>query len=100
MGETFRTLATGVSYLKSVFGIGGIAIIGLLVIPPAISLLLTRFVLMISAGTAEMLGCGGQARMLECLNEVYGSMLAVVTAVSVMFILSLCIFMQTVVAVM
>lgn len=100
VGETFRTLATGVSYLKSVFGIGGIAIIGLLVIPPAISLLLTRFVLMISAGTAEMLGCGGQARMLECLNEVYGSMLAVVTAVSVMFILSLCIFMQTVVAVM
>ena len=99
VGETFRTLATGVSYLKSIFGIGGIIIVVLLCLPLVVSVLLTRFVLVLSAGIADMLGCGGQSRLFENLCEVYGCILAVVTSVSVMFILSFCIFMQTVVAV-
>lgn len=99
VGETFRTLATGVSYLKSIFGIGGIIIVVLLCLPLIVSVLLTRFVLVLSAGIADMLGCGGQSRLFENLCEVYGCILAVVTSVSVMFILSFCIFMQTVVAV-
>lgn len=100
VGDTFRTLATGVTYLKNVFGIGGIIIIALLTLPLVISVLLTRFVLMLGAGIADMLGCGGQARLLESLCEVYGCILGVISSVAVMFVLSLCIFMQTVVAVM
>lgn len=100
VGETLRILASGVAYLKNAFGIGGIIIILLMVLPLVISVLLTRLALMLGAGIADMLGCGGQARLLEDLCEVYGCMLAVISAVAVMFILSLCIFMQTVVAVM
>ena len=99
VGETFRTLAGGVSYLKNVLGIGGIIMIALLVLPLALSVLLTRFAFLLAGGVADMLGCTGQAKLLDNLGEVYGSMLAVVSGVGVTFIFALCIFMQTVVAV-
>lgn len=99
VGETLRTLAGGVGYLKSLFGVGGIILIVLLVLPLVLSVLLTRFVFLLGGGIADMLGCSGEARLLDNLGEVYGSMLAVISGVCVTFILSLCIFMQTVVAV-
>ena len=99
VGETFRTLAAGVSYLKNIFGIGGIAVIALLVLPILITMLLARFVFLIAGGIADMLGCSNEARLLENLGEVYGTMLGVVSCVSVTFILGLCVFMRTVVAV-
>ena len=99
VGETLRTVSGGVSYLKNIFGIGGIIMIFSLLLPVAVSLLLARIVFLISAGIAEVLGCANEARMLENLGEVYGTMLAVAVSVSVMFILSLCIFVQSAVAV-
>lgn len=99
VGETFRTLAGGVAYLKNIFGIGSIAMIALLTLPPLVSVLMTRFVLLVSGGVADMLGSPTEARLLENLSEVYGTMLAVVSCVSVMFVLGFCIFMRTVVAV-
>lgn len=99
VGETFRTVAGGVSYLKNVFGIGGIVLIALLALPTVVSVLLTRFVFLLSGGIADMLGCKSEARLLENLGEVYGCMLGVVVGVAVMFIMALCVFMRTVVAV-
>ena len=99
VGETLRTVASGVGYLKSIFGIGGILMIFSLLLPVCISTLLFRAVFLVSGGIADMLGLASEARLLDGLGEVYGTMLAVVTSVSVMFLLSLCIFMQSVVAV-
>ena len=99
VGETFRTLAAGVSYLKNVFGIGGIVMIALLTLPLAITLLLTRFVFLICSGVADMLGCRSGAKLLEGIGDVYGTMLGALSVVSVSFVLGLCIFMRTVVAV-
>jgi len=99
VGETFRTVAAGVSYLKNVFGIGSIIMIALLLLPVTITLVLTRFAFLLVAGLANMIGCPAEARMLENLGEVYGTMLAVVSGVGVMFIISLCVFMQGAVAV-
>ena len=99
VGETLRTVASGVGYLKSIFGIGGILMIFSLLLPVCISTLLFRVVFLVSGGIADMLGLASEARLLDGLGEVYGTMLAVVTSVSVMFLLSLCIFMQSVVAV-
>ncbi len=99
VGETFRTLAGGVSYLKNIFGIGGIIMIALLVVPVLLTVLLTRFVFMLAGGVADMIGCSNEARLLENLGDVYGTMLGVVACVSVIFILGLCMFIQTVVAV-
>ena len=99
VGETLRTVASGVGYLKNIFGIGGILMIFSLLLPVCVSTLLFRMVFLISGGIADMLGLSSEARLLDGLSEVYGTMLAVVTSVSLMFLLSLCIFMQSVVAV-
>ena len=99
VGETLRTVASGVGYLKSIFGIGGILMIFSLLLPVCISTLLFRVVFLISGGIADMLGLASEARLLDGLGEVYGTMLAVITSVAVMFVLSLCIFMQSAVAV-
>jgi hypothetical protein len=99
VGETLRTVASGVSYLKNIFGVGGILMIFALLLPVGMSVLLSRVVFLICGGLADMLGCANEARLLDGLGEVYGTMLAVVSSVSVMFVLALCIFMQSVVAV-
>ena len=99
VGETLRTVAAGVSYLKNVFGIGIIIMIVLLVLPVLITILLTRFAFLMSAGFANMLGCSAESRVLENLGEVYGTMLAVVSGIGVMFVMALCVFMQSSVAV-
>lgn len=98
LGEALRTVASSVRYLKSIFGIGGIIIIALLVLPMAISLLLTRFVFGICSTFADILGCEQESKLLSSFSEAYGCILAVVCGVGMMFVLSLCIFMKTLIA--
>lgn len=99
LGEVLRTVASSVTYLKNIFGIGGIILIAILVLPMAISLLLTRFVFGICSTFADIIGCSQESKLLASFSEAYGCMLAVVCGVGMMFVLSLCIFMKTVVAV-
>lgn len=98
LGEALRTVASSVRYLKSIFGIGGIIIIALLVLPMAISLLLTRFVFGVSSTFADILGCEQESKLLSSFSDAYGCILAVVCGVGMMFVLSLCIFMKTLIA--
>lgn len=99
LGEALRTVASSVRYIKSIFGIGGIIIIALITLPMAISLLLTRFVFGVCSTFADILGCSQESKLLSSISCAYGCMLAVVCGVGMMFVLSLCIFMKTVVAV-
>jgi stage III sporulation protein AE len=99
IAETLRTVSGGVAYLKNILGIGGILMIVGTLAPIAMSLLLTRVTFLITAGLADLLGCTNESRLLENLGEAFGIMLAVCVSVSVMFVLSLCIFMQSVIAV-
>ena len=98
LGEALRTVASSVTYLKSIFGVGGIIIIALLTLPMAISLLLTRFTFSVASTLADILGCEQESRLLASFSEAYGCILAVVCGVGMMFVLSLCIFIKTVVA--
>ena len=98
LGESLRTVASSVTYLKSIFGVGGIIIIAILVLPMAISLLLTRFVFSVCSTFADIIGCEKESKLLSSFSEAYGCMLAVVCGVGMMFVLSLCIFMKTLVA--
>ena len=99
VGDTLRTLAAGVQYLKTVLGIGGITLILLLTLPTLISLILTRGVFLLCGGIADLLGCEAEGRLLGELGVVYGCMIAVVAMSAVMFILGLWIFVRSVVAV-
>ena len=98
VGDTLRTVASGVGYLKSVVGVAGIAMIFLLLLPVLLSLVMSRLVFLLCGGVAELLGCEAEGRLLSELGQIWGLMVAVVAMCSVMFILALCIFLQTVVA--
>ena len=99
VGETLRTVASSVSYLKNVFGFGGIMLIAMLTLPVLVSVIMTRLVFMLSGGVAEVLGCKGEGKLLSGFDEIYGCMSAVLSGAAVMFVIALCIFMRTVVAV-
>ena len=99
LGEALRTVASSVGYLKGVFGVGGIVIIALLTIPMALTVLLARFAFGIGSAFADVLGCEEESKLLSVFSDAYGCMLAVVCGVGMMFVLALCIFMKTVVAV-
>ncbi len=100
VGETLRTVASGVQYLKSVVGISGIVFIFLLLLPTLVSLLLTRLAFLLGTGVADILGCERESRLLGELGGVYGCMTSVVAMTSVMFILALSLFVRTAVAAM
>ena len=99
VGETLRTVAGSVQYLKSIVGFGGILFILLLLLPTLLSLLFTRLALLLCSGVADMLGCESEGKLLSELGTVFGTMIAVVAMCSVMFILSLVIFVRIAVAV-
>lgn len=99
LGESLRTVASSVIYLKSIFGIGGIIIVALLTLPTAISLLLTRFSFGIASTFADILGCEDESKLLSGFSDAYGCVLAVVAGSGMTFVLSFCIFMKTAVAV-
>jgi hypothetical protein len=72
VGDTVRTLAGSVSYIKNVVGVGGIALIVVLTLPTLISLLLSRLVLLVTSTVAGMLGCSREGRLLSELGNIYG----------------------------
>ncbi len=100
VSDTLRTVASGVQYMKSVVGVGGIAMILILLLPTLVSLLFTRLAFIISGCAAELLGCESESRLMVDLGGVWGCMIAVVSMTSVMFILAMSIFIKTTVAAM
>ncbi len=99
VGDTLRTVASGVQYLKSIVGIGGIVFVLLLLLPILLSLLVTRLVFLLGSGVAEMLGCEIEGKLLSELGAVWGTMIAVASMCSVMFILALTVLVRIAVAV-
>jgi hypothetical protein len=99
VGDTLKSVAVGVEYIKSVFGISSIVFILFLVLPTFLGLLLSRAVLIAVGAIADMLGCESECRLLGEIGNIYGCMLGVVAMSSVMFILGLAIFVKSTVAI-
>lgn len=100
VGETLRSVASSVQYIKSIVGVGGIIFVLILLLPTLVSLLLNRLAFMICGCVADLLGCEREGRLLGELGGVFGCMIATVSMTSVMFILALNIFIRTAVAIM
>lgn len=98
VGEALRTVAASVGYLRSIVGIGGIAIISVMLLPTLISLITSRLAFLLGSGVAEMLGCDSEGRLISELGGVYAVMIAVVSMSAVMFIFALTVFSRTAVA--
>ena len=98
VGDTLRTVASSIGYLKSVCGIGGIILIILLVLPTLVTLLMTRASFIFAVAVADLVGCENESKLLGELGSVYGILIAVVSMCSVMFVLALAVFIRATVA--
>lgn len=94
VGESFRTVAASVDYIKGAVGGLSIVIILLLLLPPLISLSLGRSAVSISKCVAQMLGCESEAKMLSEIGNIYGYMIAVCSVCAVIFIYALTLFVR------
>lgn len=95
LGDSLRTVASSVKYIRASVGVMGVVVIVLLLLPTLISVLLTRLALMASGTAARLLGCGEEAGVLAELTSVWGYLLAVICACSVMLIFSLTLLART-----
>jgi stage III sporulation protein AE len=98
VGESIKTLATGISVLRKSLGVTGIMLIFLLFMPVLISLLLTRAANGIAASFATMLGCEREGEVLRELASMYGYICGTMAMCSVTFIFTLALLISSGVA--
>lgn len=94
VGDSLRTVAAGVSFLKSTVGVGAMIVLFLMVLPVLISLLLTRLAFRLCLGAAELLGCESEGKLLGELIGIYGTLIAVVAMCTVLLIYVLTLFVH------
>ncbi len=88
------TVAAGIDLLRSICGVCGILLLGLLLLPVLAELLLFRSVIRLAAVAAASLDCAADARLLEDIADLYGYMAGAVSLCSVFFILMLCVLIS------
>ena len=92
IGETLRTVAGSVEYLRAVAGTGAILVLFFAFLPTFLSLLLTRIAFSLGGAAAKLLSCDGEEKILAELASVYGYFLAIMACVFVMIVFSLTLF--------
>ena len=85
------SVAAGVDLLRSICGVCGVLLLGLLLLPVLVELLLFRAVIRLASVAASSLDCAADARLLDDVAELYGYMAGAVSLCSVFFILTLCV---------
>lgn len=86
VSEAVNAVGAGLGYVKNTCGIISVVVIFLLMLPPLISILLSKAVLGISCCVAQILDCSIEARLLSQLGGIYNCMLALIVSASVVFI--------------
>ena len=91
VGDTLRTVAGSVVYLKSTVGAVGVAAVALVLLPPLCTVVLYRLGLLAASACADLLGCSAEGKLLEAFVTVYGYLLAVmcICAVTTVFLLTI-----------
>ena len=92
ISSTLGTVAAGSDILRGAFGICGIILLLLLLLPSLINILLHRAVFQISATTASVLGCDGESKLLGEIVSLYGYLAAAVSICSAVFVIAFAVF--------
>ena len=93
------TVAAGVSLLRGVFGVSGIILIALLLLPTLLQLLLLRATLLLAADLGALLSCDGETKILNEMASLHGYLAAAVAICGVTFVISLTVLVKTTVAI-
>lgn len=94
VGDSYRTVAASIEYIRGCTGGIAIAVILVLLLPTLISLILGKSILDLSASVAKMLGCDREGAFLCEIGNIYGYLLAVCAMSSVIFIYALTLFVK------
>lgn len=94
VGDTVRTVAGGLGYLKDTVGLLGIFLLVLIVLPPLVQLLLYRAALALAGAVAELLGCEKEGRLLGDFGDANGMLLALLCGAMLCFLFALVMFVR------
>ena len=95
IGDATRAIVGSMQAVKSVTGVFGVLVIIITLLPPLISVILHKLLLKISGAFALILGLDKQAGFLKEMNSLLDMTLAVMIAVSVVFIFNITVFIRT-----
>ena len=87
------TLASGMSYVKSIVGIGAVWVLLLTLLPPLIMLLLHRFALTIAVSVTE--GLGAESEPFSSLRFSLDSLTAVYALSGVIYVFEIVLFIKS-----
>ena len=86
---TLSTVAAGISVLRGIFGVSGLILLALLLLPALAELLLARAVLQLASTAAALLGCDSETKLLSQIASLYGYLAAAASICAVAFALAL-----------
>ena len=89
------TLATGLSYVKSIVGAGALAVLLSMLLSPFIILILYRTAVSVAAGLASYLGVKRAEGLLSSVRGAFDLYLAVYSITSVVFVFEIVLFMMS-----
>ena len=89
---TLGTVSTSIEYIRSSVGVIGIMAVSLMLLPTIATLLMTKLVLSLASGAAEILGCSKEAKLIGEMSGINGFLLAASCICSVAFVFMLTLF--------
>ncbi len=99
VGETLKTVSGSVGFLKSTVGYGGVLLVLFLLVPPLVSVLLSRLAFISAQTAADVLGLDAEKNLIGAFVTIFGYMLAAMCVAAVAFIFLLTLFVRCRVAV-
>ncbi len=99
VGDTVRTVASALGYLKDTAGLMGILVLALIALPPLVGLLLHRAAVILGGAVAELLGCAGEKKLLDEFAGAGGTLLALLCGALLCFVFALVLFVRITLAV-
>ena len=92
LGESVRSIMSGLSLIKSSTGYIGIIIVFLLTVPTVLQLILTKFSLELSSSLAHILGSEKEGNILKEFASLFNYLLAITVSVVILFLFELIVF--------
>ncbi len=95
LGDSIRSIMSGLSLIKSSAGFVGIMIILFITFPVLVNITANKLSFSFANGIAELLGCEKEGQLLKEFSSLLNFALAITVVVSVLFVFELTIFINT-----
>lgn len=95
LGEATRTVVASVSLIKGTVGAAGIVIIFSIIIPPLITVIISKLLILVCSVIGKTIGCDRESALLYDLGGILNILLALVAGAGVVCIIAFAVFVKT-----